>query len=265
MHKWYTTRKMFAGPFGNPMRSSEDAYELEALAKEVATLSCGYQRIFIPSEVLTKALDDNLPHTAVLTASTTAVDRDNEIILASGINTKMYRKNPVILWSHNTEEPPIGRSLWEKIEGNALKAKVKFADRPDSHPDQAVWFPDYIFALCEQGILRGVSIGALMLEHSPPTEREAKADPAMATAKQIIRKSLLLEISIVPVGCNQEALVENVSKGLLTSDYMDRFGVATPDDESLWTWDDCLPEVTAVVKAPSRLDVLAKIKSSLNR
>ena len=41
-------------------------------------------------------------------------DRDNEIVLTGGIDLKYYKSNPVILWSHNYLEPPIGKAKWIK-------------------------------------------------------------------------------------------------------------------------------------------------------
>ena len=239
------------------MRSSEDARELETLAKQAEQDGLGYCRQFIVSDYDTKAnSDESLTHTALVTASTTEVDRDQEVVDVSGLGLRMFRKNPVIAWSHNTDIPPIGRSVWEKKDGESLKSLVKLADRPTDW--QGKWFPDEVFALIDQKILRGVSIGFISLEAGPPSDKEVSFRPYLSMAKRLIRKAMLLEISIVPIGANQSALVESVQKGLLPSDVVDHFGLELPSDD-LWIWDtkSCLAETKE--SKPTRLDLLRKL------
>lgn len=238
LHKFY--KKSFCtGPLGFPMRS-DDAFELETLVKEAEANGGGYQKTFLTSEdFICKAKDDDLPHTALVTCTTGDVDRDAEVVDAKGLNLKLYQKNKVIAWAHDYSIPPIGRSLWEKLDGNTLKAKIKFADRPEDFPEMAEWFPDTIFALANQQIIKGISIGFLSLDASAPTEKDITANPALVSAKRIIRKSMLLEISVCPIGCNPSALIEQVNKGLVSSEYLDKWGIVAPaaEDKSIWVWD----------------------------
>lgn len=275
MNKWYSKKGWATSAVDVPVRSSDDAREIEALLNDGAY----YQRNFFTAEDFSaKALpEDEARHQAVLTATTADIDRDAEVVDVKGLNLRMFRKNPVLVWGHNYEEPPIGRSLWEKIEGDKLKSLAQFALRPDDWPDQAEWFPDQVFALCQQKILKGVSIGFLVLDSGPPTEKEIKARNELVSAKKIIRKSMLLEISIVSIGCNPSALVESVSKGIVSKSLVDRLGIELPtvdDEPSLWVWDtkDYEPDeqiVEPVAAMPTaeqlRLEKLKAQRNALQR
>lgn len=277
MHTWYQKHKCCTGPLGVPCRE-EDAHELEALVKEAEHNGGGYTKHFFASEMETKAASDDGPrHTLLLTASTEDLDRDNEVVDMGGLNLKFYNRNPVIAYNHDHSMPPIGRALWAKVQDRKLKALAKLADRPADWPP-IEWFPDTVFALAEQGILKGVSVGMLTLDASPPTEKEIKARPDLASARRILRKNMLVEISIVSIGANQSALVQSVKKGLVPSEAYKHLGLEEPCEAAdLWQWstEDYLPpqeqEVVKVVQAEpvakklTRQDVLKKIAARLNR
>ena len=40
-------------------------------------------------------------------ASTSDIDRDDEVIEVTGWDLKNFKKNPVIMWAHNYSNPPI--------------------------------------------------------------------------------------------------------------------------------------------------------------
>lgn len=271
LNTWYTKKGFSTSMLDLPVRTSEDAHEIETLIKTAEQDGLSYQKVFISStEIETKADTDTERHTAILTASTADVDRDNEIVVQSGINLKLYNKNPILAWGHDYSKPPIGKSLWTKVDGDRLKAKVKFADRPSDYPESVSWFPDDIFALAQQGIIKGVSIGFMPLEASSPTEKEITNNPSWVSAKRVIRKSTLLEISMVPIGANAHCLIENVQKGLTSKSVLERFGLQLPQ-ESSWTWEtiDCLP-IEPIQEEPPRIEITKItradiLKSMLNK
>jgi len=271
LHSFYTRKGYFLSPVGTAIRHKEIADEIEVLLKA----GHKYEQRFVSSETIMdykgpKATDDNTDpneKTALLTASTQALDRDTEVLIARGINLKHYLKNPVVAWNHDLSIPPIGRAKWARVEeDNTLKTFVKFADRPSNHPEGAEWLPDTIHSLCQQGIIKGVSIGFFTLDASLPTTKEITERPELAACSRVIRKSLLFEVSIVPVGANQEALVESVSKGLLPdcSKLLD----IDPEPEDLWVWEskDFTPEPEPVVvtPTPTRLEVLKKLHAGIH-
>lgn len=127
--------------------------------------------------------------------STPDIDRDGEVILSEGIDTKEYQKNSILLWAHDYHIPPIGRAMWARADKSGLVCKFQFAKTQ---------FADEIYQLYRDGYMRAFSIGFIPLEF----------DPATKTHKRIS----LLEVSAVPVPANQNALVlEAYQKGIIKS------------------------------------------------
>jgi hypothetical protein len=253
LHRWYTRKSMVETSLGFPAKSQEDADTFQALLEQATKDGLGYNRAFYVSEgVETKSADED-GRTALLTASTNDVDRDQEIVLQKGIDVKLYNKNPVVAWSHDLKtQPPIGFAKWAKIIDGSLRAKVKFAERPADYPAGS-WFPDTVWNLVSQGIVKGVSIGFIGLEARPPETKEIELNPKWAAARRIITKSMLTEISICGVGCNPNALVESVTKGLCTREDILGLGLELPVEEHKgWTWETS--DIVIPIKAPITKD-----------
>ena len=87
-------------------------------------------------------------------------DRDNEIINPKGVDFSHFLKNPVILWSHNYNEPGIGRCQW-------LKRWTETKGREKRHRGwlgkgivaNGIAKAEEIFKLMQQRILNTVSVG----------------------------------------------------------------------------------------------------------
>ena len=148
--------------------------------------------------------------TIVVTASTKTVDRDKEILDPAGCILDNYRKNPVILFGHNQNIPPIGRALWVDADDTSVKAKIEFA------PTQ---FAQEIRTLVEEGFLKAISVRFLPLEWiEKGDERMREYDPT-GEAIRVYTKWELLEISIVDIPANPEALIERYAgAGVLKSE-----------------------------------------------
>ena len=59
-----------------------------------------------------------------------SVDRQSDLLVAEGAELEAYRRNPVVLWAHNANLPPVGRALRLEVEpGVGLWAENEFADR----------------------------------------------------------------------------------------------------------------------------------------
>ncbi len=88
--------------------------------------------------------------------STEDVDRDGDILLAQGVDLANYRKNPVVLFSHNywSASAVIGRSLGEEvIPGRGVRARFQFAGAEISED------ADLVRRLWAGGFLNAVSVG----------------------------------------------------------------------------------------------------------
>jgi phage head maturation protease len=110
-------------------------------------------------------------------------------------------RNPVVLWAHNRNLPPIGTCVGLQVEAARIVAETRFA--------KGVAFAEELFRLYEQGVLRGWSIGFV--------PHRAKLRPAGADGRRglLVEEWDLLEYSAVPVPENPAALTLAVRKGLV--------------------------------------------------
>jgi HK97 family phage prohead protease len=145
---------------------------------------------------LAEKIDTNeSERTIVARVSTADRDRDGEIVEPKGIDLKDYQANPVLMWAHRYSDPPIGKCVWSRVDDTGLVCKFQFAKTQ---------FADEIYYLYKEGYQKAFSIGFIPLDF----DREEK----------IHRKSSLLEVSCVPVPCNQNArVIEAYQKGFITS------------------------------------------------
>ena len=241
MHNWYTkhSKKSYCnGPLGFPVLEDQ-AREIETLLKQAEKEGFGYSRQTFFDAPEFKSTEGETPEQlTTLICSTNHIDRDTEVVAQKGIDTTQYKKNMVLCWAHESSTlPPLGQGLWiKRTDDTTTKAEYRFAKRPTNHPEQAEWFPNTVYHLLKDRILRGVSIGFIGLEGGPPTTKEIEANPSWASVSRVIRKSLLLEVSIVPIGSNPAALVESVSKGLYVPEHLKQYGIELPQEEE-WEWE----------------------------
>jgi hypothetical protein len=204
------------GPLGLPMLDKQ-ALALEALLKALPHEDRVLQRALTtkaPSELLDGERAD------VSWITTEAVDKDQEIVLARGMNDSHFKANPIVTLMHDYTQPPVGRSLWRKRlrDGDTvgIKAKTQYPPRPSDWPPEQAWQPDLIFGLIKAGLLQGKSIGFLRLKSHSPTRDEIAANPGLTSVTRIIDEWLLLEYCCTFLPTNQEALVDAVSKGSIS-------------------------------------------------
>jgi HK97 family phage prohead protease len=126
-------------------------------------------------------------------ASTDAVDSYGDVVVNTGIDLKRFKKNPIILYQHDSNEP-IGKAIASRIEDKGLVIDVELAPRGVSEKI------DTIRGLLEAGILKAVSIGFTAKEYEPIRNKDN-----IVTGFKFL-KSLLHEVSVVSIPANQEAL-----------------------------------------------------------
>ena len=143
-------------------------------------------------------------------------DEAGDVILVGGWDLSYYRKHPVVMGFHDYFTYPTGKCLWIKQDKGSgrLLAKTQYATRPDTWPREQEWPPDTILALRQQDVMRGYSVGFVILEERMPTEKEIKAHPEWEGTR-IIARAKLLEYSDVPLPCHADAAQIMVAKGLL--------------------------------------------------
>lgn len=135
------------------------------------------------------------------TISTAAVDRMGDTVAVEGWKLENYRKNPVVLWAHDSSSLPVAKAPRVWIEDGALKAEAEFT------PAGMARFNDTVFDMLKGGFLNAVSVGfqPLKWQWTEAPDRKFGIDFA---------EQELLEFSIVPVPANAEALVEARAAGI---------------------------------------------------
>ena len=85
-----------------------------------------------------EASSNGARHVRVI-ASTPAVDRMGDVVVQEGIDLLAYKRNPVVLWQHNSDMP-VAKAVEIGIEGGKLKALVEFpAEGVDADADGAIF------------------------------------------------------------------------------------------------------------------------------
>jgi hypothetical protein len=122
-------------------------------------------------------------------------------VLTSGIDLTQYQRNPILLWMHSraiwgrTDDVlPLGRMENLRVDGDNLIGTPVFDENDE--------FARKIKAKWESGILKMVSAGLRVIDESD--------DPAVLVQGQryaTVTKCKLLEVSIVDIGANDDAIV----------------------------------------------------------
>lgn len=148
------------------------------------------------------------------------IDREGDVVIAEGVDfrSEYLDTNPVVMAIHDYRQWPIGTcdqksGGWIKLrKGKGFTGLVSkmFFDTDD--------VSEFVYGKCKRGIVRSVSIGFRPPddmrpgEWGPPTREELRVRPDWAGAKRIIRRCIMIEYSIVPIGMNPRALVVAVNK-----------------------------------------------------
>lgn len=125
--------------------------------------------------------------TITMIGSTETADRVGDIVKMAGVDLSNYKKNPIILFNHDYDKP-IGKALDVQVIDNKLVFKIQFADTD---------FGREIYYLLKNGYMNASSIGFIGKEYAPN-------DFGGLTFTKIE----LLELSIVSVPCNPNAIVQ---------------------------------------------------------
>lgn len=129
-------------------------------------------------------------------------DRQGEIVVQRGWILDNYMKNPVVLWAHRSDQPPVAKMLEIGVntQTNQLEGKMQFA------VDESE-FASEIYNLIVGGYIQAFSAGFI----------NNKYEIDQANEKVYLIENELLEVSVVPVPANQLALAK--SKGINITEY----------------------------------------------
>lgn len=176
-------------------------------------------------------------------------------VLTSGIDIAQYQRNPIMLFMHNRPwrgdtdtQLPLGVVENVRIEGDNLMGTLKF--------DEADDFSKSIKAKWDAGTLRMVSPGLEPIERSE--------DPAYLLPGQkysTVTKSKLIEVSVVDMGGNDDALALYNDGKLITlsmggdNDFLQPINTNL-NEESMKT----IALFLGLTEGASEADILAKVK-----
>lgn len=127
-------------------------------------------------------------------ASTNRPDRAGDVVEQTGWQLSAYRRNPVVLYGHDSRALPIGRATDVAVIENRLEAEIDLA-QPGRVP-----FVDMVRNLIEERILRAVSVGFRPIRTEPIRDSSGNLKGYRFLEQELV------EISIVPVPMNGDAL-----------------------------------------------------------
>ena len=140
------------------------------------------------------------PNVITVIASTSQVDRDGEVIKQDGWVLDYFLENPVFLWAHKNDMPPVGRAKNVRFEDGNLVIDVEFT------PKDVYEFGHTIGQLYKNGFLNAVSVGFM-----PRKWRDEEVNGQLV---RVFDEQELLEVSGVPVASNRGALMKMKSCGI---------------------------------------------------
>jgi hypothetical protein len=148
---------------------------------------------------------DTARRTLEVVITTTRRDRQGDIVESRGLDFGNFLKNPVVIWAHDMDRPPVAKVLSVNVRPDRVEAVVQFADTP---------FGLEVFKLYAEGYLNAWSIGFI-------PKRWQRIEPDDTTAAMQgeplgfhVLEAEVVELSAVPVPANPDAL----SKALETAE-----------------------------------------------
>ncbi len=139
--------------------------------------------------------------------TTKSVDRFMDIVYPEGMDDTDYRKNPIVLFAHDSRKLTIGKNIWLKRDSKGILAKTQFADTELGRE---------LYRLNRDGYLNAWSIGFTIPE----------GGSEIIDGINHIKKWILLEYSNVPIPANPECLnlilkefqLQNIKKEIKTKE-----------------------------------------------
>lgn len=148
-------------------------------------------------------------------ASSSVEDRQGEVVAVDGWDLKNFKKAPRLLWAHDHSEPAIGKVTKIFYEGVGKAKKLMFEAVFQDVTEKA----RAIRQLVQEGFINTFSVGFV------PKEMDGNT----------ITKSELLEISVVNVPANPEAMMlayKSLKGAGIEDEVIKEVGIETKEDHS---------------------------------
>lgn len=178
--------------------------------------------------------------------STDEVDRANERLDPKGVQIKRYAENPVILWSHNSFDTPIGKAAAmprvKQLSGtkNALYMPLIFHKQTPLSAEVA--------ALVESEYLQAGSVGFIPLSYYEESRDKypESYDLYWSNTVRTYDQWELLEFSICSIPMNPGALVQRSAESFVRG-AIERNII--PNDGALVTWANSISPDRIIIRA----------------
>lgn len=184
-------------------------------------------------------------------ASTSVVDRQGEIVSVDGWDLKNFKKNPVLLWSHNHDEIAVGTAKNVRIVGEGKKRQMTFEPVfHDKTPTAAALKALYEGDEDMKPVLNSFSVGFKPID----------------TDGNVYTKQELLEISAVNVPANPDARVmayKSLKKAGVDRDVMKAVGAKLPIKKTKGEQPQVVGRKAEVEKTISTLKVIQRANEKL--
>jgi len=194
--------------------ADDEIFQKKETEKQIRAFAGGNQgKVVITAEETRKLLkaannatyypgDEHRIREYVVTDET--VDRYGDIVRAKGVSLVNYKKNPVVQFAHDYEQPPVGISIktWYDKDANCIRSWALF-NGADADPSGR---SDLIFRLVESNRMRACSIGFMPMEVRRPKNDEERAAMGLGPMGVEFIKSDQMEFSPCPVPANPNAL-----------------------------------------------------------
>lgn len=135
--------------------------------------------------------------TITVVASDESVDRYGDVVRASGWDLRGFRRNPVLLFAHDTRSLPVGTVTRIAVEKTRLVAVAHLL------PEGVNPFVDKLWKTITAGAIRAVSVGFRPTQ--PPVPIVDSSGDRFSGYEFVGQE--LLELSIVPIPANRAALI----------------------------------------------------------
>lgn len=144
-------------------------------------------------------------------ASSEIMDQDFEVVLVAGMDCSRFNKSGAIYHQHDYDKL-IGSPVKTWKDADNLYIQFKMLKRPEGSENNARWDEiEFYQDLVRIGAIKGVSIGYQEYERRRPTAKDVAKYGQLV--QNVVSKSVLLELSVTGIQCNDEALIIGVQQG----------------------------------------------------
>lgn len=161
-------------------------------------------------------------------ATTDSVDREGDVLIPEGMDSRAYEMNPIVLWLHKSNEPSV--AVCERLYRSPGKVEMDmvFPPKPAGYDTANGWRPDEFKAMVDSRLINAVSVRGNAKDtgvRKATAGDRAKYGP---DCERVFHRWSLLEISLVPIGMNQDAVRIMATKGLITPEACEKYGLTAP-------------------------------------